>query len=278
MITDPLRSSSTPIPRGFALKENLSTELLAQGPLQAEVPAPEHQVVPQVTVPNNTDASDRSRASSIHVPPDEGDGNIIMPIPVNVGHPRSIQEAASARNIRGFDTGETPPPLPRSGSPENVSPSGGIHMDLGVLPSRLLYPPGQGRRRVPASSQEPERGEIGSGDGRAQVGWVVPFSADSRQSNAYKQDFRESPDATRNFETREASPTYLPQARARARLAMIYIYNHLPTLTMPPSHPRGLHPHRRIDHSMPTDGPSTFSRMRASIMYTKAIKSLPIWT
>ncbi|KAF8886914.1 hypothetical protein BD779DRAFT_540865 [Infundibulicybe gibba] len=88
MITDPLRSSSTPIPRGFALQENLSTELLAQAPLQAEVPAPEHQVVPQVTVPNNTDASDRSRVSSIRVPPDEGDGHIIMPIPVNVGHPR----------------------------------------------------------------------------------------------------------------------------------------------------------------------------------------------
>ncbi|KAF8886911.1 hypothetical protein BD779DRAFT_1528692 [Infundibulicybe gibba] len=121
--------------------------------------------------------------------------------------PRSIQEAASGRSIRGFDTGGTPPPSPRSGSSENVSSSGGIHMDLGMLPSCILYPPGQraSRRRVLASPQEPERGKIGGGDGQAQVGWIIPFSADSRQSNAYQQDSK-SPErvynATRNLETR----------------------------------------------------------------------------
>ncbi|KAF8872199.1 hypothetical protein BD779DRAFT_351423 [Infundibulicybe gibba] len=86
-------------------------------------------------------------------------------------------------------------------------------MDLGVLPSCILYPPGQGRRRVLASPQEPERGKIGGGDGQAQVGWIVPFSADSRQSNAYQQDSK-SPEgvynATRNLETREVSPYIFP--------------------------------------------------------------------
>ncbi|KAF8886964.1 hypothetical protein BD779DRAFT_1529018 [Infundibulicybe gibba] len=119
----------------------------------------------EVAMPSNGDANGRSRTPSIHQRPledpfadpiapritfshsdephlpnphpyqqapvtsnAEAHGNIIMPIPVSVGHPRSIQEAASTQSIApssaapyGFDTDETRPLISRTGSPKGVS-------------------------------------------------------------------------------------------------------------------------------------------------------------
>ncbi|KAF8869771.1 hypothetical protein BD779DRAFT_650336 [Infundibulicybe gibba] len=129
-----------------------------------------------------------------------------------------IQEAVSARGY-GFDTEETSSLLSRSDSRENISyqpsayldhvstsSSEGISMDCGMMPSNFKYPPGQkpSKRQV-SSSQGPEQPKVGSGDNQAQVGWVVPFSRDSRSSNGYQRNPGESPNGvynvTHNFGT-----------------------------------------------------------------------------
>ncbi|KAF8886915.1 hypothetical protein BD779DRAFT_540904 [Infundibulicybe gibba] len=66
-------------------------------------------------------------------------------------------------------------------------------------------------------------------------------------------------------------PPNFPQAQA---LAIIRIYTRPPTLTLIFPHPRSLHPHRMIDHSMPMVGSSTSSQTKASTMYTRPIKLL----
>ncbi|KAF8886966.1 hypothetical protein BD779DRAFT_543980 [Infundibulicybe gibba] len=186
----------------------------------------------EVIIPNNGDASDQSRAPSIHVPhedpfvdpshPSEPDPPILS-IYEPVGGPlreevpvTMMPIPASAQSVYGFGAGETPANQTHPGPPESVvyqqPPAypdyGYVAMppSEGMMPSHLLYPPGQGlsRRRV-RPSQEPEQEKVGSGDGRTRVGWVVPFSRDSRTSDAYQRNPGETPDraynTTHGFET-----------------------------------------------------------------------------
>ncbi|KAF8886908.1 hypothetical protein BD779DRAFT_1672962 [Infundibulicybe gibba] len=202
------------------------------------------------------------------------------PLVQNVGYLRSTQETGSAQGVTaggavsyGIDTGDTLPP--RSDSPEiimdwqpptypddaTVSPSEGIPMDCGMLPSRL-HPPGQGssRRRI-LSPQGPEQGKVGSGNGQTGIRWTVPFSADSRSNNAYRQG-RTANGAyndTHGFETHEVSSHISPPSPISSSSSYdSHLHSpanphHAPTKPPPPQEDRSFNAHGWVEHLLPDE-------------------------
>ncbi|KAF8872196.1 hypothetical protein BD779DRAFT_351369 [Infundibulicybe gibba] len=127
-----------------------------------------------------------------------------------------------------------------------TSPSEGIPMDCGMLPSQL-HPPGHGasRRRI-VPPQGPEQGEVGSGDGRAQVG--------------PQRDSRESPggvyDVTHDFETHEASShtsTPSPSFGRDSQLQSPANPHYAVASSAPPQSDRPFHAYGWVEYLLPDE-------------------------
>ncbi|KAF8886907.1 hypothetical protein BD779DRAFT_1528663 [Infundibulicybe gibba] len=209
----------------------------------------------QVVIPRNGDTRDR-KTPGIHIP---NDGLFV-----------DLMDSTFPDEPRLLDPEHEETFLPRKiflpesrpGSPENVmhqqppaypgyvttSPSEGIPMDCGMLPSQL-HPRDMG----------PEQGEVGSGDGRAQVGWVVPFSIDSRPNNP-QRDSRESPggvyDVTHDFETHEASShtsTPSPSFGRDSQLQSPTNPHYAVASSAPPQSDRPFHAYGWVEYLLPDE-------------------------
>ncbi|KAF8872197.1 hypothetical protein BD779DRAFT_1477689 [Infundibulicybe gibba] len=191
----------------------------------------------------------------------------LSPLVQNVGYLWSIQETDSAQGVTAggaapyeIDTSDTLPP--RSDSPEiimdwqppaypddaTVSPSEGIPMDCGSPRRRILSPQG------------PEQ-EVGGGNGQTGVRWVVPFSADSRPNNAYRQG-RTANGAyndTHGFETHEVSSHISPPSPISSSSSYdSHLHSpanpyHAPTKPPPPQEDRSFNAHGWVEHLLPDE-------------------------
>ncbi|KAF8886902.1 hypothetical protein BD779DRAFT_1786330 [Infundibulicybe gibba] len=112
-------------------------------------------------------------------------------------------------------------PISRLEPPATVSPSEGVLVDCGMMPS-LLHPPGQrpSRPQIP-SPQGPEQGKVGGGDRQTGVGGQLRFPATSAQASgphssqsAYQQKPGEFPAGTIPIDSiaSEVSPYISPSS------------------------------------------------------------------
>ncbi|KAF8885753.1 hypothetical protein BD779DRAFT_1673485 [Infundibulicybe gibba] len=188
--------------------------------------------------------------------------------------PPAEYPAREVASIQGLDTGETHLHLSRSSPPKNISylqppaypdhvnisPSDGIPMDCGMMPSRI-YPPGQGpsRRRIP-SPRGPEQWKVDSGDGQTRVEWVIPFSRDFRPRDAQEIPSG-SPDGvcnvTQNFEAREVSRASTLSSGSGHNWHLQWPANpHIPSSMMPPTPPQDdqpFHAHGWTEYLLPDE-------------------------